>query len=79
MVGGLELGGGAQELLGFGAVGAGQHQAEIQVGLEDVRLGGDRLAIGVDGFFSPAETVVDESEIEPGLIVFGIAMDSFFQ
>src|SRR5258708_33923603 len=79
MGGRFELGGCSQEWLGFRTIGAGEHQAEIKVGLEDVRLGSDRLTIRVNGFIAPADTVVDESEVEPCLIVFGIALKRLFQ
>src|SRR5882757_5525852 len=79
MGGRFELGGCSQEWLGFRTIGPGEHQPEIQVGLEDVRLCSDRLTIRVDGFITPADTVVDESEVEPCLIVFGISLKRLFQ
>ena len=79
MLGGFERCGGAQELLGLGIVGAREHQAQVQVGFENVGLGGDGLAIGGDRIVGAAQAIENKSEIEPCLIVLGIFVDRLFQ
>ena len=56
-----------------------QQHAEIQVRLEDVRLGRDRLAIGVDGLGEAVGRVVDIAQVEPRTIVVGLGGDRFLQ
>jgi hypothetical protein len=54
---GFERGGSAQELLGLGIIGAGEHQSKVEVRFKNVGLGGDRFAIRGDGFVGAAEAV----------------------
>ena len=68
MRGRFEARSGAEELLSLGTVGALEHEPEIEVGLKNVSLGGDRVAIGGNGFVGTVEAVEGEAEIEPCLI-----------
>ena len=79
MVGGFESGGGTQESLALGVVGAREHQAQVQIGFEDIGLGGDGLPVGVNRVFATAQAVEDKSKIKPSLIVLGIAVEGLLQ
>src|SRR5258708_39395588 len=72
VVRGLEASGSAQITLGLGAVETEQHQSQVKVRLEDFGLGGDRLPVGMDRDLNAAQTIKDESAIEPSLIGLGI-------
>src|SRR6266851_309314 len=76
---GLELGGGAQILFSFGLTGLDQRKAQIEIRLEHVRLGRDRLTVGGDRVIGPAQRVVDKPQVEPGSKILRIVGDDLFQ
>ncbi len=79
MARGFERSGRAQKSFGLGTIQAGQHQAQIQVRLKNVGLGGDRLPVRVDRVVNAVEAIENKSQIEPRLIVLGILVDGLLQ
>src|ERR1700758_3362605 len=75
----LEPGRRLEKLLSVRLVVLHQHETKIQVGFEDVRLGRDGLSISGDGVIRPAKCVVDEAQIEPGLVVCRVCIYHFLQ
>ena len=76
---GLERRGGTQKLLGIRLVSFCQHESEIQVGFEDVRLGSHGVSIGGNGLGSIPQRVVDESQVKPRLKVVWIGGHDLFK
>ena len=79
MVGGPEFGGGAEELLGVQLIVFREHQTEVEIGFEHVRLGGDGLPVGGDRVVGLSLGVVEEAEIKPGLVVPGVTVSDLFE
>src|SRR5205807_9027005 len=78
-VGRRESGSGPQKFLGVGLIALNQHEPEIEVGLENVGFGGDRLAVGGDRLLTLALGVVYKAEIEACLVVGRIAFGDLSQ
>ena len=76
---GLQLSSRTQKLFCVRLARFGQHQPEIEVGLEDFRLGGNRFAVCGDGVILPAQRVVHKPEVEPRLKIASVAFHNFFQ
>src|SRR5512138_349503 len=79
MRGRLQSGRSAQVLLGRRVRSLGQHQAEVEVRLEYIGLGGNGFAVGLDRLRTASCGVVDEGEVIPGTKILGVGLDGFLQ
>src|ERR1700685_1602909 len=68
---GFQCSRGTEKLFCIRLTGFCQHESEIQVGLEDVRLGSHGFPIRGNRVWSVSQRVVNESQVEPGLKVVG--------
>src|ERR1700678_274171 len=68
-----------QKLVGVRIIGAGEHQAKVEIRFKNVRLRSDGLAIRSNGFLGAFQAIESKAQIKPGLIIVGVFVESFFQ